>query len=123
MTGDSRESGVRTTCIVCRSDFDRLVSEAVDQALTDLLGWKARQSVYTCLEEHYAIAKKQIPSRLSDFDSALVKMFGKSSRPISKIFAERLFSSLGLQFADRSSYEFLDYVGQARLATLAIPPE
>jgi len=113
---------VRNT-LVARGRFDELVSECVDEALTDLLGGKAKQTVFTRLEKQYSIAKEQIPRRLDDFSPALERMFGKSGQTIGKIFARTLYSRLGLEYVDKSEYEFRDYVREARLCTVAVLPE
>jgi len=105
----------------CR--FNELVSECVDETLSDLFGERAKQTVYTRLEKQYSITRDQIPQRLNDFSPALESMFGKSGRTIGKIFARTLYSKLGLEYVVKSDCEFKDYVHEARLSTLAILPE
>ena len=114
---------MRTTAFAREDHFHKLIAESVDEGLTALLGSRANQVVYDCLQKRYSIKKEQIPDRLNDFGAALQQMFGKSSQTIGRILAKRLYSKLGLDFLNKSDYAFLDYVVHASFSTLTIAPE
>lgn len=89
---------------------DLLLLESMDEALTDLLGGRAREGVYDCLERNCLIARNEIPNRLDDFFKLLDETFGKGSKTIGKVIAKRLYAKLGWEFVELSSYELPDYL-------------
>ena len=55
--------------------FNTLLLDSIDEALLSL-GENARSSIYFHLETKFAISKKDIPDRVSDFSDALEQIFG-----------------------------------------------
>jgi hypothetical protein len=93
---------------------DILFVECTDEALTDLLGTRAREAIYDHLERNCLIARKEIPKRLDDFFKLLNETFGQGSRTIGKVIAKKLYSKLGWKFVEVSSYEIEDYFAAAK---------
>lgn len=93
---------------------DALLAESMDEALTDLLGRRAREAIYDHLERNYLVARNEIPGRLPDLFRVLDETFGKGSRTIGRVVAKRLYTKLGWEFVDVSSYELEDYLKAAR---------
>jgi hypothetical protein len=113
---ESGESDVQTKVVHRKNDFERLLSESLDDTLTDLFGEKSKQIIYTSLKSKYCIAREKMPERLSDFDLALTEMFGRSSRAIRRVIVKRLYSRMRIEFVERTNYGLLDYVADARLS-------
>lgn len=101
--------------VLRNSDFKRLLSESLDDALADLFGENSKQIIYTWLKTEYRIPREEMPERLGEFDLALARMFGRSSRAIRRVIVKRLYSMMRLEFVERTSHGLLDYVADARL--------
>src|SRR3989304_9169076 len=74
--------------------FSALLLEAIDEALTDLLGRRAREAVYDYLERNCLVARNELPTRLEAFVTLLDDTFGKGSKTIGGGVARRLYSKL-----------------------------
>jgi hypothetical protein len=61
--------------------FSDILLESIDEALLTM-GEKAKSSIYFYLETKFAIPKKEIPNRISDFSDALEQIFGLGARQI-----------------------------------------
>jgi hypothetical protein len=93
---------------------DILLAESMDEALTDLLGRRAREAIYDHLERNYLVARNEIPDRLRDLFVVLDETFGKGSRTIGRVVAKRLYTKLGWELVDIPSYELEDYLRVAK---------
>lgn len=94
--------------------FGSLVLESIDEALTDLLGRRAREAIYDYLERNSLVATNELPNRLEVFMTLLEDTFGKGSKTIGKVVAKKLYSKLEWDFSEISGYELTDYVQAAR---------
>lgn len=94
--------------------FGGLLLESIDEALTDLLGRRAREAVYDYLERNRLVARNELPSRLDVFLRMLDDTFGKGSKTIGKVVAKKLYSKLEWEFTEVPGYELVDYVESAR---------
>ena len=90
--------------------FSALLLEAIDEALTDLLGRRAREAVYDYLERNCLVARNELPTRLEAFLTLLDDTFGKGSKTIGRVVARRLYSKLEWEFIEVPGYELVDYV-------------
>jgi hypothetical protein len=90
--------------------FSALLLESIDEALTDLLGRRAREAVYDYLERNCLVARNELPSRLEAFLTLLDDTFGKGSKTIGRVVARRLYSKLEWEFIEVAGYELVDYV-------------
>jgi hypothetical protein len=94
--------------------IDHLLVESMDEALTGLLGKRAREAVFEHLERNCLLTREEIPNRLADFFALMDETFGKGSKTIAKVIAKRLYAKLGWEYVEIPSYEFEDYVRVAR---------
>jgi hypothetical protein len=94
--------------------IDALLVESTNEALTDLLGRRAREAIYDHLERNCLISRNEIPNRLGDFFRLLDETFGKGSKTIGRVIAKRLYAKLGWEFVEVSSYDPEDYFKAAR---------
>jgi hypothetical protein len=111
----ARNRGLPTEGMRTKTDsVDVLLLEAMDEALTDLLGTRTREAVYDYLERNCLIARNEIPKRMDDFFELLDETFGKGGSTIGKVIAKRLYAKLGWEFVEIQSYELMDYVRTVR---------
>lgn len=94
--------------------LNNLLSESIDEVLTDLLGRKARQAVYDYLARNCSLAKEDIPENMEKFFEVTEEAFGKGSRTIAKCIVKRLFLKLEWKFENIPGFEFQDYLEMAR---------
>jgi hypothetical protein len=78
-----------------KKDINRLLLEALDDVLDDLLGRQVRESFYDYMERNYYVGRDDIPKRLGDFLLILERTFGKSGKTIERTIARRLCAKLG----------------------------
>jgi hypothetical protein len=95
-------------------DFQRYFDDSINEALTDLFSDKVRTAFYTYLEKGFSIPREEIPIRINDFESAMEKTFGLSSKTIAKVIVRKLYRKLGLAFGEDSGDGFEGYVLAAR---------
>jgi len=96
-------------------EFNSLLLDSVDEALTDLLGTKFKDRFFTLLETERQISKKAIPDKLDSFTSVLSAVFGaKAAFVIGRAIAKRFYARLEIQFVERDSYTLLNYGSEAK---------
>jgi len=106
---------------------DLLLVESIDQALSDLLGRRAKEAIYDYLERRCYMSRDEIPGRLAEFCRILQANFGKGGLTIQRTIARRFYSKLGKSFIDYPGYTLVDYVERAtnptsiRVAALDVP--
>jgi hypothetical protein len=96
------------------SSLETLLLESIDEALTDLLGRRAREAVYDYLERNCLLARNEIPQRLDDFARLLEDTFGKGHKTIGKVIAKKLYGKLGWTFVEIPNYELIDYLSTVK---------
>ena len=94
-------------------DFGTTLLECVDETLADLLGQKVRDAAYLVLEKNY-IPRGDIPVKPDKFGSFLEEVFGIAGLTIGRAIARRLYTKLGMRYAEIRRYKFQDYIQAAR---------
>jgi len=96
-------------------EFDKLFTEAVDDALTSL-GESAKQAIYFHLENKFKIPKKDIPTHIGDFADGLEKIFGLGARFIEILIMRNLYGKTGqhLKWNETKELLFVEYVTAAK---------
>lgn len=94
--------------------LDSLLADSMDQVLGELLGKKAKEAIYDCLERNYLVARDDIPKDIEKFFSLTEEVFGKGSKTIARCIMKRLWEQLGWKFTDVPGFEFSDYLEAAR---------
>ena len=94
--------------------LDDLLLHCIDEVLADLLGRRAREAIYDCLERDHSLARSDIPKHMTLFLQLLDETFGKGSRTIWKSIIKRLYEKLEWKFYDNPGYEFIDYMEEIR---------
>jgi len=97
-----------------RKAFEKLLIEAVDEALSSL-GDSAKQAIYFHLEDKFKITKNDIPYRLEDFADGLEKIFGLGARFIEILIMKNLYGQIGrpLEWNESKELVFVEYVKAA----------
>jgi hypothetical protein len=108
------------------TDFQTYVAESVNETFADLFGENVRSSLYRYLEESFSIPRDEIPDRIQDFESAMDKMLGRSSKTLGKVVVRKLSNKVGLPMDENNQYELADFVLTAKkslLAKFSDPPQ
>jgi len=96
------------------NQFGALLLESIDEALTDLLGRRAREAIYDHLERDHRVARNELPDQIETFVELLQETFGRGGKTIGKVVARRLFSKLDWEFNEIPGYDLGEYVETAR---------
>jgi hypothetical protein len=102
-----------------RKVFDKLLLEAVDEALASL-GDSAKQAIYFHLEDKFKIARNEIPQRVEDFGDGLEKIFGMGAQFLEILIMKQLHERIGspLEWDENKELVFIEYVAAARRSFL-----
>jgi len=73
--------------------FNRLLIEAVDEALSSL-GYSAKKTIYYYLEKRYSITLADIPDKTAEFTTAIEKLLGPGAKIIQIRIMEELFQKV-----------------------------
>jgi hypothetical protein len=100
---------------LARKNFDKLLIEAVDDALSSL-GESAKLAIYYHIESKFKISKEEIPSRVKEFAEGLEKIFGSGAKFIEIMIMKKLYERVGkpLEWDQSKEFTFADYVETAR---------
>lgn len=111
LTSSSRPLYASTT-------LDSLLSDCIDQVLSELVGCKAKEALYDYMERNYAVAREDIPRNFSKFFTLTEEVCGKGSKTIARCVMKRLWQRLGWAFVDMpdSTFSVLLEITQARVA-------
>jgi hypothetical protein len=97
-----------------RSEFDKLLVSAIDDALNSL-GESVKQSIYFHIENRFNVPRNEIPENLGEFQGGLEKIFGAGARFIEILIMKNLHTKIGLPLKMESEQlEFVEYVGVAK---------
>jgi hypothetical protein len=95
--------------------FNEIVCQAIDQTLTELLGPRVTETVYTHLTERFGIDRNELPYRIDTLCSVLQGVFGiKGARVIERKMARNLYDRILLPFNDQEGLGFEDFLERAK---------
>ncbi|MBS7626064.1 hypothetical protein KEJ51_03345 [Candidatus Bathyarchaeota archaeon] len=94
-------------------EFNERLLGAIDESLL-ALGEHVRQAVYHHMENRFSIRRDEIPYRLEDFAEALRNILGSGGKVLLRLAVKILYAKLGLNFEEKSEWNFRDYVEYAR---------
>jgi len=101
-------------CVARAPEFDLLLLESVDEALSSL-GESIKRTTYFHLEQSFDIRKDEIPHRISTFAHALENIFGVGGDLIETMILKKLYEKVGQVFTPNSPGKttFLQYITAA----------
>lgn len=104
---------------MAKKGFERLLLEAVDDALASL-GDSAKKAIYFHLENKFKIERNEIPQHVEDFADGLEKIFGIGARSLEILVMKNLYERIGqpLQWDKSKELIFAEYVAAARRSFL-----
>jgi len=76
------------------SNFEKLLSESVDEALSSL-GESYKQEFYFSLEESFGIKKQDIPNKIDVFERAIEKSLGSKADALENLIINLLIEKIG----------------------------
>ncbi|MGD0176465.1 MAG: hypothetical protein ABSC50_06545 [Candidatus Bathyarchaeia archaeon] len=91
-----------------------MLSDCIDQVLSDLVGGKAKEAFYDYMERNYAVAREDIPRNFGKFYTLTEEVCGKGSRTIARCIMKRLWQRLGWTFEDMPDFMFSDFLETTR---------
>lgn len=97
-------------------DFQRIMLKTVDEILS-LLGKKAKQSIYSQLEETFKITKQDIPLEIERFTAALEEIVGPGSTLLEIEIMKHLYEKIGPEFKyspKQKNLTFAEYLTATR---------
>jgi len=95
------------------TSFEKILLVAVEEALSSL-GDSPKQAIFFHLENSFKIRKTKIPTNLTEFAKALEGIFGPGASYLEKLVVKRLYENLGLEFEEEETWNFLNYVDDAK---------
>ena len=85
-------------------DLDEALIDSIDTALPDILGIRARETIYDRFALELRLAKEDIPEHLVEFREVLKTAFGSGAPLVERFIARRLYATLGWKFLDFAGF-------------------
>lgn len=96
-------------------EFNEKVHQAIDEALSEMLGQTVLHALYTHLRNQYDISRDELPYRLETLYQVLGNIFGVvGAKTIGNDVARKLYHMLDLNFTQTSNFTLKDYIDQAK---------
>ena len=96
-------------------EFNSALQESIDESISELLGQKVLESLYSVLQKQYDVTRDELPYRLDTAYKLLGEVFGiQATRTISKSISRRLYQKLNLDFEDAVDLSLTQYVEIAK---------
>jgi hypothetical protein len=104
---------------LAKKTFEKLLLEAVDEALASL-GGSTKQAIYFHLESKFEISRNEVPQRVQDFADGLERIFGMGARFLEILIMKELYERIGqpLEWGRSEELIFEEYVSAARRSFL-----
>jgi hypothetical protein len=95
------------------SEFDRILLEAVDDALSSLSD-SVKQMVYFHLERSFHIKREDIPCKFEEFTRAIESIFGVGADWIEVLIMKRIHKKVGGVYSITQRFGLTEYVVEAK---------
>jgi hypothetical protein len=96
-------------------EFNSALLAAIDESISELLGQRVLESLYSVLERRYDVTRDELPYRLDTAYMLLGEVFGiHATRTISKSIIRRLYGKLNLEFEDVAGLGLMEEVEMAK---------
>jgi len=95
--------------------FNELLVKSIDEAVTELLGEKGRDTLFQHLAEQYDITRDEIPYRLDSLYASIEQTLGdKASRILDREIAKFLSREISVPLPDTRDYTLQTYLLKVR---------
>ena len=74
-----------------------MLLDSIDVELTNLVGTRAKEAIYTHLASEHSLVREEIPTHLDEFRVGLKDNFGAAAPTIESFIARRFYSTLNQQ--------------------------
>jgi len=95
-------------------EFDRVLLNAVEGCLRQVLGETAAEMTFSHLERKSGLRREEIPRNIEEFSSALTELLGSGTNPLEKLVIELLYSKLEVEYDAKPELGFTDHVEKLR---------
>lgn len=95
-------------------EFDRVLLDAVEECLGQVLGETAAEVTFLHLERNSGLKREEIPRNIEEFSSALTELLGSGTRPLKKLVIELLYSKLEVEYDEKSELMFAGQIEKLR---------
>jgi hypothetical protein len=100
-------------------DFDQTLFRCIDETMAGVMGFIARDALYLDLLTRFSVSRENLPLHIENLVGVLEKNLGPvPTRVISRTIAKRLYTELGIEFAEKSEFGLLEYVDEAKTILL-----
>jgi hypothetical protein len=93
--------------------FTKVLLAAIEEGLSSL-GDSPREAIFYHLEASFQLKKEDIPLNITDFKTALERIFGPGAPYIEKIITRSLYEKLGLHYEDMQNTDLVVLVDDAK---------
>ena len=108
----NEQVSVQEESLTCNRDFEEILLEAVDEALSSL-GDSPKQAIYFYLEKTFKIKKVEIPNKIDEFANAIENLFGQGAKHLEIQIMKRLYKKVGHNFEyfpEKDDLLFTEYI-------------
>ena len=93
--------------------FDSLLLKAIDESFS-VMGEEPKKALYQYLLSIHSLKTEDIPAKIGQFTLSMRRALGSASRVIEKLILKRLYEKIGTSYQEVQSFDFADYVEDAR---------
>jgi hypothetical protein len=98
-----------------RSQFNALVSKAIDQGVEILSDAPVKRAFYYNIEKRLKTTRDGIPNNLQAFHKALLDLFDQGATILERRIARNIYCELGIEFVVHDGWSLEDYIKHSEL--------
>ena len=88
-----------------------LLFDCISEALTDLVGSRAREAIYDFMERKHSVGRNEIPEHLDSLFTLFEGIFGGGGKKvIGRIIVKKVYAKLDWEIESLPNLEFADYM-------------
>ena len=94
--------------------LDDLLLSVVDETMRQVFREVGVKVIYDFLENHSHLKREEIAEKPEVFSAGLERLMVSAAQMIENLILKNLYCKLGLEFEEKRSYEFSDYIKELR---------
>lgn len=95
-------------------EFEGLMVIAIDEGLKSIVGEASTKVIYYQLEKIFQIGMNELIKNSEKLTEGLEKIFGYGARILETAILQKLYEKLNLNFKEKESCKFKDYIEEAK---------